>query len=162
MLTNLDILMSRLRDAEYVYLLLEPLPLFGLFFGLIFFAIGLHMAEERCRMTALVVITASCASTIPYAKYRDQAMPRVLQTAEITRVPGIKKQTELRDETRWVYYLVGGFGLAALVGGGKLGTWSHTVMLMGGVIAVIFSIWLHMKEAEVYHPNIKKSILRRR
>ncbi|MEY4483813.1 MAG: hypothetical protein RL693_1265, partial [Verrucomicrobiota bacterium] len=36
MFSNLDILFRRIADAEYAYLLLEPLPLFGLLFGLIF------------------------------------------------------------------------------------------------------------------------------
>ena len=46
MLTNLNVLLSRLNDAEYVYLLLEPVALFGLFFGLVFFAVGLYMAQD--------------------------------------------------------------------------------------------------------------------
>lgn len=162
MLTNLDILFSRLKDAEYAYLLLEPVPLFGLLFGLIFFAVGLYMAQDKCRIAALIVICASCASVYPMMKYRNKGMPRILQTVEITQVPAIKKQTELRQDTKWVYYSIGGFALLALIGGGKLGTWSNVVLLIGGSAAVVFSVWLHMKEAEVYHPNIKKSVTRSR
>lgn len=162
MLTNIDVLLSRLNDAEYAYLLLEPLPLFGLFFGLIFFAIGLYLDQDKCRVAALMVITISCATVIPYTKYRDRAMPRILQTREITYVPAIKRQTELRNETKWVYYATGIFALGALIGGGKLGAWSNTVLITGGIAALIFSVWLHMKEAEVFHPNIKKSVSRSR
>jgi hypothetical protein len=80
MLTNLDILFSRLKDAEYAYLLLEPVPLFGLFFGLVFFAVGLYLAQDKCRVAALIVICASCASVYPMMKYRNKGMPRILQT----------------------------------------------------------------------------------
>jgi hypothetical protein len=164
MLTNLDVLLNRLKDAEYTYLLLEPLPLFGLFFGLVFFAVGLYMAQDKCRIAALIVITASCWSVYPMMKQRATAQPRLALNQEITHVSAetFKRQTELREGTKWIYYSVGGFALLALIGGGKLGTWSNIALLIGGSFAVVFSVWLHMKEAEVYHPNIKKSIPRSR
>lgn len=162
MLTNLDILLSRIKDAEYAYLLLDPLPLFGLFFGLIFFTVGLYMGQDKCRVAALIVIAVSCSSVYLGMKYRSKAMPRVLQTVEITRVPAIKKQNELREETKWVYYTVAIFSLGALIGGAKLGTWSNTMLITGGIAALLFSVWLHMKEAEVYHPNINKAVKRSR
>lgn len=159
-LSDIEVLLSRIKDAEYAYLLMEQLPLFGLFFGLLFFAVGLYLAQDKCRMVALVVIAASCASVYPMMDLRTKSMPRILQTVDVTRVPAIKRQTELRQETMWVYYSIGGFALLALIGGGKLGTWSNVALLVGGALALIFSAWLHMKEAEVYHPNIKKSVRR--
>lgn len=158
--SDLEVLFSRIQDAEYAYLLMEPLPLFGLFFGLIFFAVGLYLGQDKCRMVALVVIAASCGSVYPMMKYRNKGMPNILQTADVTRVPAIKKQTELRQKTMWVYYSIGTFALLALIGGGKLGTWSNVALLVGGSAGLVFSTWLHMKEAEVYHPNIKKSVRR--
>jgi hypothetical protein len=156
MLTNLDILLSRLKDAEYAYLLLEPLPLFGLLFGLLFFAVGLYLSQDKCRIVALVVIAASCASVVPYSKMRSHAMPRILATREISYVPRIKEQTKLRTETKWVYYGISILALLALIGGGKLGILGNYGVLIVGTAGLIFSIWLHMKEAQVYHPNIMK------
>lgn len=162
MLTNLNILLSRLKDAEYVYLLLEPVALFGLFFGLIFLAVGLYMSQDKCRIAALIVIAASCWSVYPMMKERERAQPRLVVDTSITHVSAetFKRQTQLRQDTKWVYYAVGALALLALIGGGKLGDWSNIALLIGGTLAVIFSVWLHMKEAEVYHPNIKKSVKR--
>lgn len=164
MLTNLDVLFSRLKDAEYFYLLLEPLPLFGLFFGLIFLTVGLYLAQDKCRIAALIVITASCWSVYPMMKERARAQQRLVLSSDITHVSAdtFKRQTQLRENTRWVYYSIGALALLALIGGGKIGTWSNIVLLVGGTLAVVFSVWLHMKEAEVYHPNIKKSVTRSR
>ena len=163
-LSDVEVLLSRLKDAEYVYLLLEPLALFGLFFGLIFFAVGLYMAQDKCRMTALIVIALSCLSVYPMLKQRGRAQQRLVLETEITHVSAetFKRQTQLRLDTQWIYYTVGAFAVLALIGGGKLGTWSNVALLIGGSLAVIFSVWLHMKEAEVYHPNIKKSVSRSR
>ena len=97
MLTNLDILLSRIKDAEYAHLLLEPLPLFGLLFGLIFFAVGLYMGQDKCRVAALIVIACSCASVIPYSNYRNKAMPRILQTVEIGRPMTLARSPSTRS-----------------------------------------------------------------
>jgi hypothetical protein len=162
MLTNLNILLSRHKDAEYAYLLLEPIALFGLLFGLVFFAVGLYLAQDKCRIAALIVVAASCFSVYPMMKERMNAQQRLVLDTEITHVSAdvFKRQTELREDTKWVYYTIGAFALLALISGGKLGTWSNIILLIGGCLAFIFSIWLHMKEAEVYHPNIKKSVTR--
>jgi hypothetical protein len=163
-LSDLEILFSRLKDAEYFYLLLEPLALFGLFFGLIFFAVGFYLSQEKCRIAALIVIILSCWSVYPMMKERAQAQQRVILDTSITHVSAdtFKRQTALREDTKWIYYGVGAFALLALVAGGKLGSWSNIVLIVGGCLALVFSVWLHMKEAEVYHPNIKKSVTRAR
>jgi hypothetical protein len=163
-LSDLEVLFSRLKDAEYFYLLLEPLPLFGLFFGLIFFAVGYYLAQDKCRIAALIVIVVSCWSVYPMMKERAKAQQRVVLDTSITHVSPdtFKRQTQLREDTKWIYYVLGGFALLALIAGGKLGSWSNIVLLVGGTLAVVFSVWLHMKEAEVYHPNIKKSVTRAR
>ncbi len=163
-LSDIEVLFARLNDAEYAYLLLEPVALFGLFFGLIFFAVGLYMAQEKCRIAALIVIAASCFSVYPMMNQRVKAQQRLVLDTDITHVSAdtFKRQTALREDTKWVYYTIGGFAILALIGGGKLGSWSNVALLVGGSLAVIFSVWLHMKEAEVYHPNIKKSISRGR
>lgn len=157
MLTNLDILFRRLGDPEYLYLLLEPLPLFGLLFGLIFFCIGLYMDQEKTRIVSLILLAMCCFSVVPYIKYRDKAMPRV---AEIIQSPQrIKDQTKLRKQTTWVYYVVAITALVTLIGGGKFGSLGNYAVLAFGFLALVFSLWLHMKEAEVYHPNIRKAVI---
>jgi len=156
MLTQLDILLSRLKDAEYGYLLLEPIPLYGLFFGLIFFLVGLYMKQDKTRLVALVIIAASCASVMLYSKLRTKAMPRILATREISYVPRIKEQSKLRNDTKWVYYGTAVMAAVALIGAGKLGSLGNYGVMVTGFLALLFSVWLHMKEAQVYHPNIVK------
>lgn len=160
MLTNLNILFQRLRDAEYAHLLLEQLPVYGLLFGLLFFAVGLYLHEDKCRLVALMVILLACGSAVYGAELRQKAMPRILQGCEITQVPFIKEQTKLRQETLWVYYTVAGLAALALVSGGKLVAWLNIVLMAGTAAALVFSLWLHMKEAEVFHRNIKKVVNR--
>lgn len=152
-LSHLDILISRIKDAEYAHLLLEPVPLFGLLFGLIFFAVGLWGREDKTRVIALLVIAGACASVIPYTTYRERAQPRVLEMMPLKK--SIKDQTTFRQDTQWVYLTVAGIAILALISSGKIGQLAGYGVLVTGLGALVFSIWLHMKEAEIFHPNIR-------
>ncbi len=150
MFNNLDILFRRIGDAEYAYLLLEPLPLFGLLFGLIFFFFS------RSRKLSLIIIAVSCASVTPYMKLRDTAVPRIMIMQEAPMAARILTQNQLRKETTWVYSVMMWSSVIAIFLGSRFGRWSNGLIIMGGVATLFVSAWLHMKEAEVFHPNIIK------
>lgn len=150
MFNNLDILFRRIADAEYAYLLLEPLPLFGLLFGLLFFFFS------KSRRLSLIVIAVSCASVTPYMKLRDTAMPRIMTMQEGQVASRILTQNQLRKDTKWVYIAMMWAAIIAIFLGGRFGRWGNGIIILGVVAALLVSAWLHMKEAEVYHPNIIK------
>lgn len=154
MFSNLEIFFSRLRDSGYAYLLLEPLLLYGVFFGVLFYCIGHYMGQQKCRTVALVVIGLCCVSIGPCLALRYKAMhPRELEKRP-SDAKLIKDQYQARQSTKWIYYALAVASLLALLGGGKVATFSNLAVVGGGIIVVIYSAWMHMKEAEIYHPNI--------
>jgi hypothetical protein len=154
MLSNLEILFSRLSDPGYAYLLLEPLLLHGIFFGVIFFCVGHYMGQPKCRAAALIVIILSSLGISPCLSLRDKGMhPRELEKRPAD-AKLIKEQYQRRADTKWIYYALAIASVLALLGGGKLAALSNLVIVGGGLLVVLFSAWMHMKEAEIYHPNI--------
>ena len=139
MLTNLDTLIDRLKGAEYAYLLLEPVPLFGLLFGLLFFGVGIFLKQSKCRILALLVIAATCGSVLPYLKYRNQAMQRVTAIREVS-LPKIKQQSQLRNDTKWVYYGTAWLALLTLITSGRFGTLLNYGLLLVGTFVFVFSL----------------------
>ncbi len=154
MLSNLEIFFSRLGDSGYAYLLLEPLLLYGIFFGVIFFCVGHYLSQPKCRVAALAVISVCSLSIIPCLSLRDKGMhPRELEKRPAD-AKLIKEQYQRRADSKWIYYTLTIACALALLGGGKLAAISNFVIIGGGVLVVLFSAWMHMKEAEIYHPNI--------
>lgn len=153
MLSNLEILFSRLRDAQFTCLLLEPLLLYGLLFGVIFFAVGHYMGQPKCRLAALIVIGICSLSIIPYNSLRQKAMSRELSSRP-SDAKLIKDQQQRRTSTAWVYYSLAIAAVLSLISGGKIARFSDYAIIFGGIAVIVFSAWLHMKEAEIYHPNI--------
>lgn len=153
MLSNLEVLFTRLRDPGYAYLLLEPLLLYGILFGVIFFSIGHYMSQPKCRAAALIVIGLCSLSVVPYVSLRHQALPRE-RTSPHADVSRLNEQYQRCVDSKWIYYTLAIASALALLGGGKLATLSNLVIIAGGILVIIYSAWMHMKEAEIYHPNI--------
>lgn len=153
MLSNLEIFFSRLRDSGYAYLLFEPLLLYGIFFGVIFYCIGHYMGQPKCRTAALIVIGLCSLSIIPCLSLRHRAQARELEKRP-SDAKIIKEQYQRRVDSKWIYYALAITAGLALISGGKLASFSNIAVIGGGILTIIFSAWMHMKEAEIYHPNI--------
>ena len=158
-LTNL---WQSVRNPEYAHLLMESLPLYGLAFGVTLLIIAFVVNEKKCRLLALGMIFVSCASVWPYLDFRLKATPRILATRAVEYGPIIQEQTALRQRTAWTYYTMAAVTLIAVgMTRSRYANWGILTVLLGSVILFWLSVWLHKKESEVYHPNIKRHELSR-
>lgn len=144
-------------DPEYLHLLLEPVPMYGLAFGLIFLAASVVLREGKMRMLALLVMAVSCASVQPYVKLRIKSEPRVLALQDAGLHPLIRKQTEARSGSAWIYYGLAVVCMTAL----SFGRGGRSLILTGAALllcsaGLVHALWLHKKECEIYHRNIVK------
>ena len=152
---ELTTLWQNIRDPEYLHLLLEPLPLYGLGLGLVFVIVSLVFGEIKSRMLALAVICVSCASVWPYIDLRDKATPRILATRSPEFAPLIQQQTQRRKDWSWPYYAMTAFTILAIfTSHSAKGKPLLFVVVIGGALLFWISIWMHKKECEVYHRNI--------
>jgi hypothetical protein len=148
-------LWQSVRDPQYAHLLLESLPLYGLGIGLTFLIVAFLAGEKRTRLLALAVIALSCASVWPYLSFLLEATPRILATRPVSFGEMIEKQTQLRQDTAWVYYaMVAICVLAMALTKSRYARHGVLAVVVGGVLTFWMSVWLHKKECEVYHPNI--------
>jgi len=157
MMRELTSLWHSIGDAEYLHLLLEPLPLFGLGMGLIFLLGSYLLGAKNIRMLVLVVMAVSCASVQPYVKLRVKSEPRVLALQDPAYHALIRQQTERRSSSAWIYYGLAAVCLITLAfgrGGKSLLFTAVTLILCSG--GFVHAVWLHKKECEVYHRNIVK------
>lgn len=152
---ELTTLWQSICDPEYLHLLLEPLPLYGLGIGLTFLIVSFMFGEVKSRLLALGIICVSCASVWPYIDLRDKATPRILATRSPDFAPLIQEQTQRRKDWAWPYYAMTLFSAIALLAArSPKGRPVLFLVVIFGALLFWFSIWLHKKECEVYHRNI--------
>ncbi len=155
MWSEITSLWQSLGEPEYLHLLLEPLPLYGLALGLLLLLITSFSREKICRLVAVILLGASCLSVAPYLSCRLSATPRILATRPVSFGPAIEAQTQLRQRAAWAYYL-GALFSAITLGMMRNRHQERLLMALAAYAVLLFwlSLWLHKKECELYHPNI--------
>jgi hypothetical protein len=147
-----------LHDGEYLYLVLESLLPFGLAAGALVLVLGLLLKDLRVRLAGLVVVVLTCATVWPATTMRRAALPRMLaMTEEVAFQKLMADQAQRRAGWNGLYYglalLAAVAGLRTVLGKGGVVCW---VALVGMLMGAVHGLWLHKKEAEVFHRNIVK------
>src|SRR5437763_5242811 len=71
-----------LRQPEYLHVLLNPLPVYGLAVGLIGLFVAICLRSRPATIVALVVMLISAAAAWPVYEYGEQAYDRILPMAD--------------------------------------------------------------------------------
>ncbi len=158
---QIEKLLSAIGDAEYRYLLLEPLMFYGLFIGVIMLGVGFFLKAHRLQTAALVVIGAAALTHFPYKEARITAQPRMEQVYKLTtpsRVKGFAENTSSWVATSWQFKLLVLCTVATLMIGvhrNKLGFGLAIATMLLGLSAAKNAMWLNYQDAIAYHPNLK-------
>ena len=97
-------ILRELQQPEYLHVLLNPLPLYGLaiaFFGLV---AATYLRSRGGQLAALVLVFASTIAVWPVVYHGDQAYDRVLSMADEAGQAWLKAHVHRADELIFVFY----------------------------------------------------------
>ncbi|MDF1823079.1 MAG: hypothetical protein P1U68_00465 [Verrucomicrobiales bacterium] len=158
---QIEMLLTAFGDAEYRYLLLEPLIFYGILIGVIMLGVGLFMKASKLQIAALITIGVSALSHVPYKDARLSAAPRMEQVYKISspaRMKGFNENTQAWLENIWQFRLLVLLAAAALMIGinrNRLGFGLGIATALLGLLVAKNAMWLHYQDAIAYHPNLK-------
>ena len=78
----IDTLLRDLRQPEYIHVLINPLPIYGLAMGWIGLVIALFLRSRRAQIATLTIVLISAASAWPVYEFGQQAYDRVLSITD--------------------------------------------------------------------------------
>ncbi len=73
---------DKFAAPEYLHVLLNPLPVYGLLMGIIGLLIGFAMRSRQARVVALVIVLLSGLSAWPAAYFGDAAYDKIMSLSE--------------------------------------------------------------------------------
>lgn len=154
---DLKHLFDRIDDPEYKHLLLEPVLIYGVLIGVLAFVFAYFFKERKMQVGALVAIIISAVMVVPYLKARTKA-DKHNEKLFSQHAEQIKEHREVRKDAQWAYFAVAALaGVTLLMGAhsGKPGFMVGIATVIGGVCLVLFSMTMHLKDTQVYHPNLR-------
>src|ERR1044072_5069441 len=100
----MDAILRDLQPPEYLHVLLNPLPVYGLAIALFGLIAALYLGTRGGQVTALVLIFACAASACPVAHYGEAAESSVLAMADDDGQAWLKAHAHRADELIYVFY----------------------------------------------------------
>jgi hypothetical protein len=141
-----------LRQPEYVHVLLNPLPVYGLLVSWLGLIIAVFLKSRRAQVATLVLVLISSLFAWPVYEFGQQAYDRVLSMTDEDGERWLDEHQDRAEDLIWVYYALAVLSAAAiavpikwpkssaplvitviLLGAGALGTGSY-IAYAGGKI----------------------------
>ncbi|HET7377234.1 MAG TPA: hypothetical protein VFK30_11030 [Anaerolineae bacterium] len=109
-----EALMRDLRQPEYIHVLLNPLPVYGLLVGVIGLVIALILKSRRAQITTLTLVLISSASAWPVYEFGQQGYDRVLSMADEDGGAWLDEHRERGEDLIWIFYVLAALSAIAI------------------------------------------------
>jgi len=149
---------AALRQPEYVHVLLNPLPIYGLAAGFLSLVAALLARSRGGQAIALGLILLSALSAWPVAHFGEAAYDRVYAMSNGEAQKWLNWHAHLADGIVWAYYATAALGAAALAGLWKyprLHRWALPLTAAGAVVALGFGGFLAYAGGKVRHAEFR-------
>jgi glucan phosphoethanolaminetransferase (alkaline phosphatase superfamily) len=110
----IDAILRNLQQPEYLHVLLNPLPVYGLAVALFGLIAAMYFGTRGGQVTALVLVFACAASAWPVAQYGEAAEDGVLAMADEDGQAWLKAHAHRADELIYLFYALALVSVAAI------------------------------------------------
>jgi glucan phosphoethanolaminetransferase (alkaline phosphatase superfamily) len=103
-----------LEQPEYIHVLINPLPVYGLAIAIIGLIIGLVLRSREARIAALVLILIAAGSAWPTFHYGQQGYDRVKGMSDSEGEKWLDEHMHRAEEFIYVFYALGAVALVSI------------------------------------------------
>src|SRR5436190_11653542 len=111
----IEAILRDLRQPEYIQVLVNPLPVYGLAVGLVGLCISTCQRSRRAMIAALVAVLISAAAAWPAYEYGERAYDGVLSMADQHGRAWLASHKARAENLIWFFYGVGVLSVIALI-----------------------------------------------
>ena len=104
-----------LSQPEYIHVLINPLPVYGLAMGIIGLIIALTQRSRPAQVATLALIMLSGAIAWPVVHYGEEGYDRVLSMSDDQGQAWLKAHEHRADELGWSFYVLAGVAATAIL-----------------------------------------------
>jgi len=113
-----DALLRDLRQPEYVHVLINPLPIYGLLMSWIGLIIAFFLRSRRAQIATLALVLISSVSAWPVYEFGEQGYDRVLSMADGDGQAWLDEHKDRAEDLIYIFYalaVLSAIAIAALI-----------------------------------------------
>ena len=111
----IDAILRDLRQPEYIHVLINPLPVYGLAMGLLGLIIAFFLRSRSAQVATLVIVLICAASALPVYAFGKQAKDRVLSMENEVGDAWLEEHEDRAEDLIWLFYALAVVSAIALV-----------------------------------------------
>jgi len=110
----IDTLLRDLRQPEYTHVLINPLPIYGLFLSWVGLIIALFLRSRRAQIATLALVLISSTSAWPVYEFGQQAYDRVLSIADSDGQAWLDEHQDRAEDLIYIFYALAALSAIAI------------------------------------------------
>jgi hypothetical protein len=151
-------MLEDLKRPEYVHVLLNPIPLYGLVLATLALAIALAIRSRQAQTVALILVIVGCGAAFPVIEFGERAYDRVYAMSNPDGQQWLDTHMFRAERCEFVFYVTGAFALATLVAFWKFQK-AATPLLIAVLILTLISVvsagWISYAGGKVRHTEFR-------
>ncbi len=150
---------QHLSQPEYVHVLINPIPVYGLAIGVIALIVALFFRARGALVPALVAVAFSAAMTWPVYEYGEKGYDRVYSMVNTEGDAWLNTHMHRAEKLIYVFYALGVLAAAAVLLPLK---WPKAMMplavatLIFGLATLSIGAWIAYAGGKVRHPEFRR------
>ena len=110
----IDTFLRDLRQPEYIHVLINPLPIYGLFLSWVGLIIALFLRSRRAQIATLALVLISSTSAWPVYEFGQQAYDRVLSMADPDGQAWLDEHQDRAEDLIYIFYALAALSAIAI------------------------------------------------
>src|SRR6266481_7609349 len=102
----MNILWQHLSDPEYLHILINPLPVYGLAVGVLALALALVLRNQRVTIAALILVFVCALSAWPVYHYGEAGYDRVKAMSDAAGEQWLDEHMARGEKLIWTFYVL--------------------------------------------------------
>jgi hypothetical protein len=136
-----EVFLQILKQPEYIHVLINPLPLYGLSMGLVGLLIALALRSRPAKIATLTIVLISTASAWPVYEFGEQAYDPVLSMADENGQAWLKEHQARAENFIYFFYALAALTAVAILAPIK---WPKSSVVLACAVLLFGSVVLGM------------------
>jgi disulfide bond formation protein DsbB len=135
----MDVLLRDLRQPEYIHVLINPLPVYGLAIGLIGLLVAIILRSRSAQIATLIIVLITAVSAWPVYEFGEQAYDRVLTMTDDPGHAWLDEHMRRGEQLIYAFYALALLTLVALLAPVK---WPRSATVLALAVLVLGALTL--------------------
>lgn len=153
-------MLDLLQDPAYRHMLLNHIPIIGLFMALVVLVTGLVVRQTALQLTGLVLAALTAGASLPVANYGDAAYPAIYDTLDGHGRGWLDYHAELAETWLPLFYANAALAVIALVLGivrPRLLRWASLLVALITLAGIVGASIVARSGGKIQHPEFRLS-----